>query len=471
MTKNDRLALIDQELRRCMQELRMASAKQLNSTAFDDDPTVSVTQAKYVDEDIDLDSLSATQSCLSADLYRLGRINDFQIYTKQKNLYYNDEMYRAVIHSTNNKMNEIKVCAISLFNSRNQFVAYLFTTNDPLAFDNFNCFRGDTAFCKAPTGKCVEQMVFCESKVRLAQQFLQNQTQDTLMAYVLDPNNKISTELIGELMHSNADLMTIMSEDRNFISEQTRNYIGRSYTPEEFYQTYTTFLENCLKKPNHLTPENNYKNVGRMVILSQAELDEWRQIAMMCALSARMEQLSSNRHERSLAAAMTPLCVIECSRFDDLWAYKIPRDKDMAWFLEEDGKTEMQRIWKDAYSYQHDFIENLNAAYIDDNSEKACKLLFNPQNQRLLGLSECILQAAWTGTLQLSDSTINIITERLATNGITFHWYCPALKQSKHTAYQVASAIGKPMDSLQTRFNKGTSPGAAFGFTHRDIYH
>jgi hypothetical protein len=46
-------------------------------------------------------------------------------------------------------------------------VAYLFSTNDPLALDNFNCYRGNVSNTSKPAYKSVEQLVFCESKVRI----------------------------------------------------------------------------------------------------------------------------------------------------------------------------------------------------------------------------------------------------------------------------------------------------------------
>ena len=156
---------------------------------------------------MDVRTLLNVGSCLNGNLYDGVSIPDSALYRKGYDFVFDGAPYNTVVHYTSNKKGHMKVCSVSLFTNseggKKKFLAYLFTTNDPLAFDNFNCFRGgprpqDIDLSASPALKCVEQIVFCEYKVRVALDFLKHKTAGELHDFVT--KNRINWKLIRELM-------------------------------------------------------------------------------------------------------------------------------------------------------------------------------------------------------------------------------------------------------------------------------
>ena len=407
------------------------------------------------DGDIQLARLGDTQSCLSGDLYRKGTINDFRIHVETKQFFLDNVTYTIVVHSTQNRKGDNKVCAISLFQNKT-FLTYLFSTNDPLAFDNFNCFKG---FEHDPAArrllKCCEQLVFCENKVKLAQSFLRGQTPASLKAFAAV--NRINPNLVLNLFGDDHRLKTDMTliDSNTSLSRGDRvaqklqvakDYIA-GIDESYFYAQYFQFLNEKLDQNYDLVPGDFYKDVGQMVILSKTELDDWDSIAMMCVCSARMKQLKSSPHERGLVSAMIARSVIESSEFDDKWAEKWPAGvKSMRWYADdESGQRELLRISQKQTKYQEEFIHHLKTFIIDGNVDGALAMLFDKSNKNgLLGLSEKIIQSIWTGVLDF-ESLVDGIRAKLGVYGIDFELYNPTLMKSASNPFKVATSIGSPL--------------------------
>ena len=413
------------------------------------------TSASYFveeDGDIHIPRLGDIQSCLSGDLYRKGTISDYRIHVRVQEFDIDNKPYTAVVHSTQNRKGETKVCAISLFEG-GTFLTYLFSTNDPLAFDNFNCFKGlDPDPAARRLLKCCEQLVFCENKVKLAQSFLRGQTPLKLKQFA--STNRISPNLVLNLFGDDHKLrtdMTLIDSDASLSRSERaarKLEVAKAHVAgadeNYFYTQYQLFLNDKLDQNYDLVPGDFYKDVGQMVILSRVEIDEWDSIAMMCVCAARMKQLKSSPHERSLVSAMIAKSVIESSEFDEKWAEKWPAGvRSMEWYVKDvAGRKELLRIARKHIDYQENFIERLNEFIVSGNVDDALAMLFDKDNRNgLLGLSEKIIQSIWTGRIHL-ESLVPGIRDRLGKYGIDFELYNPTLCKSASNPYRVAMAIG-----------------------------
>jgi len=154
---------------------------------------------------------------------------------------------------------------------------------------------------------------------------------------------------------------------------------------------------------------------------------------------------------------MIPRCVIECSKDDNIWGYRLSQGKTerrLGWLTKEEdgGRDHMMKIVEDAVKFQDSFIEELASLCATNNINAALRLLFSPDHINCgrfqvdsihkLGLSERIIQSIWTGQVKFPPALIAKIRSRLDTYGILFHYFDPVLVQSKSTAYDVSRSIG-----------------------------
>ena len=477
---------IEEELRRCTEELERctktngsSSLKGLESELFGGlkeqkersvgvmmggesrDDTFMSAYAVDGDEPLVLADLSNVHSCLSGGLYKSFPVHDTKIYKKIVHKEHGGTRYSVIAHSTMNKKLEEKVCSISLFDPTGVFVAYVFTTNDPLAFDNFNCYRGGADVLEEPRLQCVEQLVFCNNKVQLSRAYLKSLSDDEVAAAMLPTTRSINlwAKVLGDT-HLQGLISTLerskpkkskgkyekpedeieakkKEEEQLQLLKVFYDKLGYSY----FRTKYEEYLDETTEYAYNLIPNDFYKQTGQSVILSQKYLDIWNQIAMPCVIGARLRQLKISAHERKLTAAMIPKCVIECSEFDEVWAWKRPKGVSMEDLVDKHFDTLIKKVFE-VVDKQQIFINSINAA---SSASEIANILFNEKNEEKLGLSERFIQALWTGEISLNGGKRGlqeVIRDRLKDHGIGFELYNPVLKRSTFGSYDVAEAIG-----------------------------
>jgi len=396
-----------------------------------------------------------------------------------------------VVHSTHNKENKSAVCAISVFDENQTFLAYLFTTNDPLNFDNFNTFRGNNSDL-VPQYKCVEQLVFCECKLNLGLTLARNAPNpqqnlfdfamtdsymaepiiDTLTASIedylngdqKDKLNEIKSRLSPQINQLSVEIKRMRPDDAARkvkrgeksglesamyaeLASQLREYI-KNIGATLFYNGYVKYFTNKLGITHLAMPKDSYKFAGRGVLGVNGFLGKWEQIQLMCAVSARMQQLSACKQERDLCAALIPRCVIEISDQDDIWAYQYEPKLDG---LCTDTAS-MFTFIRDATTFQDSFITKLDeVASLPDptrakallfSSSRELKSIFQVTSIHTLGLSERLIQSIWTKQIVFSDALKLAIGEELAKYGITYFHYAPELVSNDVSAFETVSAIG-----------------------------
>jgi hypothetical protein len=431
------------------------------------------------DGDIDPDTLVDIQSCQSGGMYgeTTGKNTDFIKRSEQFRFKYlgEDTHFNQIVHKTNNKEGVLKECSISLFIENtathdHTFLAYLFTTNDPLAMDNFNCFRGESTKEQKPGFKCVEQLVFCEAKIKLGIKMANDMDDNEFFRFVMTGSPVNHNTIAGILKNDklNEELNTI-SQDPQYagkdkdalrnekLLEKSREFLG-SEDPVGFKSKYIAKISALLSQTHDLPPFKNYKAAGRGVFAVGDYLKVWDSISLMCAISARMYSLSRSRPERSLVASMVPKCVVECSKDDNIWGYRLSSGKterNLGWLTkeEDEGRKRMLEIVEDAVKFQDSFIEELASLCATNNINAAFRLLFSSDLTNIgrfqvgsvhkLGLSERIIQSIWTNQVKLPDALITKIENHFEAYGLRFNFFDPTLKPSSKKAFKIASSIGK----------------------------
>ena len=455
-----------------------------------------------MDGKFDMSTARNLVSCLSGGMfgndpeYKQFEDRDPRFHVVEYSADREDETYQLVVHKTNNKSNKLEACSISVFNGK-RFVAYLFSTNDPLAFDNFNCFRGIANPNQKPEHKCVEQMVFCECKVKINLKIVETAGHIALFEQVLN-NSKVSYKLIVKVAKQlGIDIASEIEATRNsYLIEKdvekeselnkdnkkelndrllqfARDIINKWANKEQrFFEGYMAYFKSKLALVSDLIPEDNYKSVGRDLIAVGNYLKEWDSLSLMCAISARMQQLGISKTERSLAAALMPACIAECSKNDSLWGYVVnstAEEKLNSFTLEAKdnqlNKNKEKRIFEiidDATFFQNRYIEILDQHLSSGDNDATINFLFmgsEPLNTLIrgdrkttekidynvhkLGLSERIIQSLWTRQIIFSDELNKLILAKLAKYDIGYNSYIPTISPDPNiNAYSIMKQIG-----------------------------
>jgi hypothetical protein len=432
----------------------------------------------YVAEDGDIcvGELSEVCSCLRGGLYDDVVLDSAEMVFEEKKGVYDGKTISYIIHRTRNRKNDLSVCSICVFEQKEDsrdFLAYLFSTNDLLAFDNFNCFSGNGSLVSERPGlKCIEQIVFCENKVKLAMAFVRSNDARGILDFAIGNakpelvrdvfiNSEYSdhlSKLLKQLDSFNDELKAArksndtykiadISSQKSEVESDIRKVMTeclRNVNPEVFVNKYKAYLWELMDRSHRLLPFANYTKAGKMVLLSSEYLDIWSSIGMMCVLSARMRQLRYSKHERRLVAALVPRCVTEMNPSDDRWAMPLSLDT----LAEKDGfKRMMEHVFVET-EYQETFISNLRRGIRESNNKLVMDMLFSTDNQRMLGLSERILQALWTKEITFSGRLLRSIRRRMDSYGIEFYYFVPDLvRSSNNDPYKVASSVGRDVSS------------------------
>lgn len=370
------------------------------------------TKSYYVREDGELKfgDLNFLVSCQSGGMYGMTPRKD--VYFKKREFTANGTdgaEYTFVVHKTNNKDGNLETCSISVFKGP-QFLAYLFSTNDPLAFDNFNCYRGDAEANEQPKLKSVEQLVFCESKVSLNLKIIDMFDKSKLFAEAMQStrvthalltqiSKKIQIDLEPKVKDEKNRFLSDIRKSESELDDREKESLKKRMTAEArrqisewpdkevlFHNAYCRYFQDKLEQPPGLVPFSGYKQVGQSVFAMGNYLQEFESISLMCVVSARMRQLSLSRTERSLVAALVPNCVVECSKDDFLWAYVMEpeRKERLTWLSEDEGVRvpnqdkidRLLHIVSDASNFQNAYITHLAGLIENGLYEDAADFLF-----------------------------------------------------------------------------------------------
>ena len=382
------------------------------------------TKSYYVEGDAPLDKLALTYmvSCQSGGMYGLKVDKDAGFMREERLVDWNGGKCRLVVHSTRNKDGALEVCSVSVF-KENQFLAYLFSTNDPLAFDNFNCYRGNVSNTSKPAYRSVEQMVFCDNKVRINLVMVQTMGgtkffdavkanarfgHDTILKVLGDQLPGLK-EKIGErervlevirkdeIRRFESKLNSDDKDNDKKIKKETDRLKGLdnitlkrelvemierySGGVDTFYTAYLAYFGEKLSQTHDLVPFKHYKTVGRDICAVGNFLEEFERLSLMCVLTARMRQLRLSQPERLLVSALVPRCVAECSKDDGLWGYKVPPDnlgpeRKLTWLASAEGDNRLFQIVDDATKFQDAYITRLSGLIERNEILEAEKFLF-----------------------------------------------------------------------------------------------
>ena len=388
--------------------------------------TGSVSYSVKGDTPMVLSALDGLVSCQSGGMYGLTAEKDVGFVRSERFVTQaSGDTYNLIIHKTNNKDGKLEVCSVSVF-SGDQFVAYLFSTNDPLAFDNFNCYRGNVSNTSKPVYQSVEQLVFCESKVRINLVMVQrmgsrdffeaakgqvffghgpmlNILNDAYPA-LKDPIDARERDLTTQRTASLDEYATSLPRDMpdkerdkaikkqgdllkkqadSILKQELLDSMGKSgITADIFHALYLAYFEKKLYQSHDLPPVKNYKLVGRGLCAVGTFLTIFERLSLMCVLSARMRQLRLSQPERSLVSALVPGCVAECSKDDGLWGYQVDPDnttgqeRKLSWLATADGDARLVVIVDDATKFQDSYITCLSELTKADDIDGAEAFLF-----------------------------------------------------------------------------------------------
>lgn len=410
------------------------------------------------DDAIALSTLNNMVSCQSGGMYERDATKDVTFKQSERNVARDSgTSYRLITHKTNNKDAEMTACSISVFNGNN-FVAYLFSTNDPLAFDNFNCFRGDAALDDKrikPKHKSVEQMVFCENKVQINLTYVESLTPKlflkaaknapffgfknflkvlNIQEQYVQPALKESIETINatyqkaldrfkqtldpaNVPDANARKRQIQTEERRLLNTAKDDLVAvlaaNSAHARLFYDSYLTYFKRKLNQRHDLIPFDHYKSVGRDLCAVGEYINIFDRYSLLCAMSARMTQLRGSAPERFLVSALVPDCVVECSKDDGTWGYIVnpEGEEKLGWLAEGRNDDRLFAIINDATTFQAAYIKQLSEHISNNKFNEAADFLFASPKEIIAfrascGLSTCHKKDANVHRLGLSERLI-----------------------------------------------------------------
>jgi hypothetical protein len=382
-------------------------------------------------DDITLGDIQGFMSCQNGLFER--RVSHFN-----RKFLGKDGDFTEIVFSTNNKDGKMMVCARCFFektsDGKTHYRFYLFTTNDPLAADNFNTYRQAITNERA-LGKCVEQASFCEDKVRLAltgmtmeeihrefmtSSFTKSNTLREVLGKELTSGVSTAKPLDRELdpKQAKAELEARMAEELGLLRQ-----IVASMTAGEFFLLYKAWGDSKLHMQTDLSPFLAYKSVGRQVALNKRAMDRWSELAFLSVMSRRWEALMGSPMEARLFCT-TPDFFFEASKDDWIWAIHLEDKKlDDAWFETTAGHDFLFAKMEQAAAQQYYWLETLKT-YCSAGTEGSDTLAFEFLTtgtaglKGKLGLTQTLMKEMWTGNITFSSRLVNMLKEAYKEYGI-----------------------------------------------------
>jgi hypothetical protein len=452
---------------------------------------------------VGIEDIRSFLSCQGGELFERSTDYTHTYFGKERK-------WTEIVFSTANRDKEITCCARCYFEhtpgGKTVFRHYLFTTNDPLAADNFNTYRLTAPHSGAATGKCVEQSSFCEDKVRVALSMTDDDIYDELLVVntfvkadflrtlisefpgystdhipkalpvpedtefrrQIDEIKKMilrleeaddTRENQTELARAKAELETTEAKHAPFKAATERlaseevfrvREVARGIAKKEFVQKYRNWADSKLYQTTTLHPFKAYKSVGRNLVMSKANVKVWDKLAFVDVLSRRWLALMQSPVEARLFC-LSPDHFTEASKDDKLWAFKLDdRKLGNPWFETERGRNFIFKGLENIASKQYQWLEELKQ-YCEmetpDGDEMAYKHLIDdsPQLRQRLGLTQTLMKELWTGNIVFSDRLIRKLQEEFAKYKIYLCDFKPLdlVQDRLGDDYTILKSIGK----------------------------
>ena len=353
-----------------------------------------------------------------------------------------DRDWIEIVYSTNNKDNESACCARcfieKLDDGSHIYWAYMFTTNDPLAADNFNRMRGAKQTAKA-MNMCVEQAVFCEDKVKQAGAIMTTAEifvevmnsrfvkSDFIRAVLGDADTggvQKAAPIDTDLEKTDKKTAKSEAETRSALELQQLRRVVREKGPVYFDTKYRQWMQSKIEQRTDLHPFKAYKSVGRSVLLNKAGLDKWSESAFVCVLNARWKALQNSEVEQFLWTT-TPVAIIECSKDDAIWALCLDGHK-LDWGGSQEGRDFLFNALEGVLHDQHDWLEQLKdycKMGTDTGDEAALEHLTTKTSSMRgkLGMTEMLVSELLSGNIIFSFGLVTLLKTQFALDKITIH--------------------------------------------------
>jgi hypothetical protein len=348
-----------------------------------------------------------------------------------------------IVFETANRDGQVVCCARCYFevaaDGTPVFHHYLFTTNDPLAADNFNRYRQGIDNAKA-LGQCVEQGSFCEAKVlmdlakmtpeQIFEEFMTSrftssdflreligsertshipkekplpvqgelsEEKDKLEARLRDIKDEILDYESEELKHKTeavrlatdiqqveaaleavkAQLKPVKAEFEARVAEQLKQIraVLATCTVDEIYQPFKAWACSKLGQSTTLHPFKAYKSVGRNLPMNKEAVKAWDEFSFLSVLSTRWMALQNSPMEQ-LLFCMDFRHPTEASKDDKLWAVCLNgRKLHDKWFETPRGRDFIFTQLEKVAVQQHNFGAELKG-YCEAGTEEGDNLAF-----------------------------------------------------------------------------------------------
>ena len=316
-------------------------------------------------------------------------------------------------------------------------LAYLFTTNDPLNMDNFNFFVHGHA---RENRKCVEQLAFCEDKLKIGQHCIEHTDDDKLKVDIIKMAESIRDSKVPPPL-------TILLKSVSSEATSNTEVVAVLETMSGATMKAVFLADNCpkLTQDINLVQFKHYKQAGRSVPNVGGFMDIWGKLSFLCVVSARMKQLMHSIDTQKLVSGLIFRCIAEVRDDDNLWAYQInKKDKLDKFDVDSNHKELHETMIGSIVAYQDTFIDTLHKLIVEDNIEGAFTHLTGDIIGKL-GLSERLIQSLWTRQIVFPVALTTMIQEKLSPYGITVSFNTPTLKELKTAgAIDLITSIGAP---------------------------
>jgi hypothetical protein len=316
-------------------------------------------------------------------------------------------------------------------------LAYLFTTNDPLNMDNFNYFiHGHTNKHK----KCVEQLAFCEDKLKIGIYCIKKTTDDELKSAILIMAGDIKDSRVPPPLTVLLKSICCEATGKEEVTA-TLNEMGGATMKEVFLSDLIPKLTQDI----NLQQFKYYKQAGRSVPNVGGFLDIWNKLSLLCVVAERMEQLMHSVDSQRLVAGLIFRCIAEIRDDDKLWAYKLEQKEKLDIFDDNKNHERLHNnVIQSVKEYQDTFIDTLHKHIESENIDAAFEHLTSHTTGRL-GLSERLIQSLWTKQIIFPQTLTEKIRAQLLIYGITASFKIPSLEELKTTgAIDIITSIGMP---------------------------
>jgi hypothetical protein len=208
--------------------------------------------------------------------------------------------------------------------------------------------------------------------------------------------------------------------------------VVRTFTASQFYSLYVEWLDTKLRLPINLYPAE-YKKVGRKLLMTPDDFEEWDRIVFLLVLSAHATQVVESPYDSALGLGSGACAFCEISCEDARFAEKTPKseDPDVKIKLGDVSDEWLLRTTEKVVKQQAEFLAHLSDFLYFGELDGAFQLLTagtaTPRNgQGLLGLSIALLRELTASALVFPRPLTNRILAMMESFDI--QWSLPLLE-------------------------------------------